>query len=60
MKQWLIEFQADYYCQGTENATFQRLVTAYTFLEACDKIQQDKTNDYFAGTCSGFHNLTIN
>lgn len=59
MKQYLIEFIADYYCQGTESATFMRLVSAETFERACNKIQNQQTNDYFKGTCSRFRDLTI-
>lgn len=59
MKYFLVEFQAEYYCQGYETATFQRLVKADTFELACDKIKNHITRDWELSTAKDFKNLTI-
>ena len=40
MKQFLIQFRAEYYCQGYEEAIFEKLISADTFEEACNKIKK--------------------
>ena len=37
---FLIEFQYDYYCQGTESAWTTELVYALNYDDACRKIQE--------------------
>lgn len=59
MKYFLIEFKAEYYCQGYEWATFQRLVSADSFDLACDKIKDKITRDWEQGTPKDFKDLTI-
>ena len=59
MKQYLIQFKAEYYCQGYEWGTFQMLVTGETFEEACDKIKRNWSNHYSSETAKDFRNLTI-
>lgn len=40
MKQFLIQFKAEVYCQGYEWAWLTRLVEAETFEQACDKLKK--------------------
>ena len=53
MNQYLITFQAEYYCQGWEYAWFTKLVTANSYEEAVEKIKthtkewDGKTARYF-------------
>lgn len=59
MKQFLIGFKAEYYCQGYEWAWFQRLVQAKNYDEACKKIKDMDTPDWEKGTPKDFKNQTI-
>jgi hypothetical protein len=59
MKQYLVQFDAEYYCQGYEDATFQRLVEAESFKDACDKIFNMKTRDWEYQTPKLFKNLSV-
>ena len=59
MKQYLIRFRAEYYCQGYEWSWFERLVEAKSFEDACEKIFQLKTRDWEKGTPELFKNLSI-
>lgn len=56
---FLVEFKAEYYCQGFEWATFTRLVRAKSFDDACEKISDLHTKDWQKGTPKDFKNLTI-
>jgi hypothetical protein len=60
MKQFLVEFRAEYYCQGFEYGWFTKLVTANTFEEACDIIKETKTNEWEYQTPEYFKNKTLN
>jgi hypothetical protein len=59
MKQFLIEFRADYYCQGYEEATFQVLTFADSFEKACEKIKSTPSINYECETAHSFKNLTV-
>lgn len=59
MKQYLIRFRAEYYCQGYEYATFERLVNAFSFEDACSTLKSLKTKDWEINTPKEFVNLTI-
>lgn len=59
MKTFLIQFKADYWCQGYEEATFTYLVHAQNFENACEKIKHFETDDFEADTARSFKNLTI-
>ena len=59
MNNFLIEFRAEYYCQGYEWAWFSRLVKADTFEEACEKIKNLETNDWGKGSPQLFKNRKI-
>ena len=59
MKQYLIQFRAEVYCQGYEWAWLERLVEADNFELACSKLKEIKTNDWEEGTPELFKNLTI-
>lgn len=59
MKQYLIGFRAEYYCQGYEWAWFERLVEANSFEEGCIKIKNMSTKDWEKGTPELFKNLTL-
>jgi len=59
MKQFLIQFRAEYYCQGYEEAIFERLISADTFEEACNRIKKINSRDWEIGTCKDFKNLTL-
>lgn len=59
MKQFLVEFRAEYYCQGFEWAWFQRLVSADSFDEACTKLKNMDTPDWEKGTPELFKNLSL-
>lgn len=56
---WLVEFEAEYYCQGYEWAHFTRLVNAKTFEEACQKIVSLSTSDWVYQSPKNFKNCTI-
>lgn len=53
MKQYLIRFVYDFYCQGYEDATETVLVRAGTYQEACRKISVAYRN------ARDFFNLTL-
>jgi hypothetical protein len=59
MKEFLINFREEYYCQGYEWAWFTRFVKAHTFEEACEKIKNLKTRDWEFGTPELFKNQNI-
>lgn len=59
MKQFLVQFRAEYYCQGYEWSTFQRLVKANSFDAACTIIKELDTPDWEKGTPTDFKNLNI-
>lgn len=59
MKQFLIQFEAEVYCQGYEWAWLTRLVEAETFEQACDKLKKIKTFDWVKGTPQLFKNLSV-
>ncbi|MEO6303841.1 MAG: hypothetical protein ABIP51_11785 [Bacteroidia bacterium] len=56
---FLIEFTAEYYCQGYEIGTYQRLVYANSYEEACDKISKLTDEEWLYKTAIKFKNLTI-
>lgn len=56
---YLVEFYAEYYCQGYEWGWFQRSVNASSFDEACNKLKKLSTTDWEKGTPKYFKNLTI-
>ncbi len=60
MKQFLIEFTAEYYCQGYEDGRFTQLVTANSFEEACKIIKETKTKEWEYQTPKHFKNKTLN
>lgn len=57
--QFLIQFDAEYYCQGYEYGTFQRLVSANSFEEAWNKVYNMETKDWEYQTPKLFKNLTL-
>lgn len=59
MKQYLISFRAEYYCQGYEWSNFMRLVSADSFEEACERLKNEKTYDWVHKTPTNFENLTL-
>lgn len=58
MKQFLVSFQAEYYCQGYEWADYLMLVSANSFEEACEKIK-NYNGKWLNGSPQKFENLTI-
>lgn len=59
MKQFLVEFRAQTYCQGFEWSWLQRLVEAESFEHACIIIKKLKTDDWEYNSPQLFKNLTI-
>lgn len=59
MKQFLIRFRAEYYCQGYEWGWFIGSVEATSFKEACKILEEMKTDEWELGTPHMFKNLTI-
>jgi hypothetical protein len=59
MKQYLIRFRAEYYCQGYEWSWFERMVTASSYKDACNMIYNMHTKDWEHQTPELFKNLTI-
>ena len=59
MKQFLIEFRAEIYCQGYEWSWLQRLVEAETFELACAKIKEMRTHEWEYQTPQLFKNLSL-
>jgi hypothetical protein len=60
MKSFLIEFRAEYYCQGFEWGTFTVLVQeARNFKHACDQIKTTGSAHYECNTARDFKNYTI-
>lgn len=60
MKQFLVKFQAEYYCQGYEYCWFTKLITATSFEAACGVIKHLTTKEWELGTPRYFINETIN
>lgn len=59
MKYFFIQFKAEYYCQGYEWGTFERLVEAETYEDACNKVYVAHTKDWSYKTPKEFKNLTL-
>ncbi len=56
---YLVQFEAEYYCQGVEWATFTRLVYSESFKQASDRIKRLRTTDWELNSPKNFKNLTI-
>lgn len=59
MKQFLIQFRAEVYCQGYEWEWLIMLVEAETFELACAKLKRMRVPDWEKGTPELFKNLTV-
>jgi len=60
MKDYLIKFDYDYYCQGYEKDTISVLVRANNFEEAIEKIKtEEKYQECLYAHARNFVNLTI-
>ena len=59
MKQYLIKFQAQYYCQGYEWGEFTMLVSADSFEDACKKLREYHTGRWERKTIKDIINCTI-
>jgi len=59
MKSYLIQFKAEYSCQGWEEADFIYLVYAQSYDNAIEKIKHYSGEEFEGDTARNFKNLTI-
>ena len=57
--QFLIRFEAEYYCQGFEYGWFTKLVTASSFEKACERLKTFHTSEWKLGTPRNFKDETL-